>query len=106
VEDNTLIVQGDLAMAENSRFSAKGYGTLWNKLSEVAEARGWDIASLAREAKVSYGMVERLWNKESKGVHLDKLHKVAATLGVQLNVIFPITDEEFVDDVPRATGDR
>ena len=93
----TIAPRGDFTMAENERFSAKGYGTLWNKLSEVAKAQGWEIASLAREAKVSYNTVERLWKKDSKGVHLDKLHRIAATLGVQLDEIFPITDDEMHD---------
>jgi DNA-binding Xre family transcriptional regulator len=84
--------EGDSVMAKNAWFSAKGYGTLWNRVSEVAEAR--DIASLAREAKVSYSTVGSLWHKDAKGVHLDIIHKIAATLGVQLNELFPITDDE------------
>ena len=89
-----ITAQGEQSVARYERFTAKGYGTLRNRLSEVASARGWDIASLAREAKVSYGTVERVWNKDSRGIYLDAILKIAATLGVQLNEIFPITDEE------------
>ena len=35
-----------------------------------------------------------MWNKDSRGIYLDAILKIAATLGVQLNEIFPITDEE------------
>lgn len=81
-------------MAKYRRFTAKGYGVLENRLSEVAEARGWDVASLAREAKVSYDTVERVWKKDAKGFHLDAMHKIAATIGVQLNELFPIIADE------------
>jgi DNA-binding Xre family transcriptional regulator len=80
-------------MAENEKFYVRGYGTLTNRFSEVAEEQGWDIASLAREAKVAYATVKRLWDKDASAVHLEVLLKVAATLGVQLDALFPIVIE-------------
>ena len=85
--------QGDPIMAQNEKFYVRGYGTLTNRLSEVAEEKGWDIADLAREAKVAYATVKRLWDKDATAVHLEVLLKVAATLGVQLDELFPISIE-------------
>ncbi len=89
-------------MGKYESFTVKGFGTLQNKLSEVAEARGWDIASLAREAKVNYITVGNIWHKEAKGIHLPTLLKIAATLGVQLDY-FPSCPKDSTTELARKT---
>ena len=56
--------------------------------------RGWNIAALAREAKISYNTVQRLWNYESQGMQFEKILRIALTLGVSLDELFPIAKQQ------------
>lgn len=59
------------------------------KVREVAEGKGFKTPGrLARESKVSYATVHRIWNEPEKaedGVTLGVLRRIAQALGVNIS---------------------
>lgn len=62
------------------------------KVRKVAEAQGVETPGrLARESRVSYGTVHRLWNEPDKvgsGITLDVLWRIAQALGVKTSDLY------------------
>lgn len=59
------------------------------KVREVAEAKGYKTPGrLARESRVSYATIHRLWNepdKSEEGLTLGVIFRLAQTLGVSIS---------------------
>ena len=68
------------------------------RVREVAEARGWTAAKLARRADLGYTTVLRIWNDETADPGVQPLAAIARVLGVRTGDL--IVDE----DVPPAKG--
>ena len=69
-----------------------GGGTLIRlKVREVAEGKGFKTPGhLARESRVSYATVHRLWNEPEKaedGLTLGVLRRIAQALGVKISAL-------------------
>lgn len=54
------------------------------EVRELAEARGYNITTLAKQADVSYPTMHALWHGRSLRVDLSTLSAVARALGVRI----------------------
>jgi transcriptional regulator with XRE-family HTH domain len=54
------------------------------KVKEVAEAKGFNIASLSRRSDVSMKTVRRLWRRPESVTTTDTLERLATALGVTI----------------------
>lgn len=58
------------------------------RIKELAEDRGFTIASLARRADMSYTTVHVLWNGKAEDVSVKTLSRIAGALGVSIRDLF------------------
>ena len=58
--------------------------TLGENIRRYREQHGWSQAELGRRADVEYSTINALESGEQKGMRSDRLHRVAAALGVEV----------------------
>jgi DNA-binding Xre family transcriptional regulator len=58
------------------------------RVKEVAEEKGFNIASLSRRADVSIKTVRRLWRQPESVTTTDTLERIAIALGVTIPDLF------------------
>jgi len=64
------------------------------KIKEIAEAKGFNQSSLAREAKIGFSTVKRLFREPYHEISMSVLEKVAKALGVSVHdLIEEVPDE-------------
>ena len=64
------------------------------RVKEVAEAKGYNMSSLARKTGLGFTTIKRLWKNPEEGAHIDTLYKVAKALDVKVDdLLEEIPDE-------------
>jgi DNA-binding Xre family transcriptional regulator len=58
------------------------------RVKELAEARGLNITTLSRKAKLAYSTAHALWHGDVKQLNIKTLDRVALVLGVQVRDLF------------------
>lgn len=61
------------------------------KVREIAEAKGYNMSKLQRQADIAFGTVKRIWRDPHASVTTDTLEKIARVLNVSIAELF---DEE------------
>lgn len=64
------------------------------RIKEIAEAKGFNQSSLAREARIGFSTVKRLYRDEHHDASLGVLEKIARALNVSIHDLI----EEFPDE--------
>lgn len=65
------------------------------KVREVAQAKGFSMSRLSREANMAYKTIQRIWRYPDHEVTTTTLNKLAKTLGVTPSDLMEYTlDEE------------
>lgn len=72
------------------------------RVKEVAEARGWKLSTLAREAKVYLNTASRYWHNTTSSYDVDILTRFARVLGVRFTDLIDDTDTLSSDEEKRA----
>ena len=67
-------------------------GTIVNRISEVAGKQRMQVSDLAKEAKVSYDTVKRLWYATSRRLDLSTLASICEALDCQPGDLFTYVD--------------
>lgn len=64
------------------------------QLQQIAEARGFNMHSLAIEAKLSYNTVRPIWLNTARRADLDTLARLVSTLKVEPGELFKVVESE------------
>ena len=64
------------------------------KVREIAEAKGYDRAKLARQSDLTYETVHLIWKNPYRKVTVDTLLKLAHTLEVDLKELYEEEEDE------------
>jgi transcriptional regulator with XRE-family HTH domain len=72
-----------------------GLMTLGERMKRLREKRGWNQRELARLAQVDNAWICRLEAGERHNISLDAAKRLAKTLGVSLDVLAGMHEEEF-----------
>ena len=67
-------------------------GQIRLQVKEVAEARGYNISTLAAAANLNYQTVHKLWHNQTKRLDTETLQKLAAAL--QVKALELLTEDE------------
>lgn len=68
--------------------------TFGERLKQAREKRGWDQKELARRAQVEYMTIYRLERETHRTPRMDIAKKLAKTLGVSLDLLCGMYDDE------------
>lgn len=55
------------------------------KIKEIAEEKGFNMASLTRKADLGFSTIKRMWRNPYKSVSTEILEKIARALGVSIH---------------------
>lgn len=64
------------------------------QLRQIAEARGFNMHSLAIEAKLSYNTVRPIWQNTARRADLDTIARLVDALKVQPGELFKVVESE------------
>lgn len=66
------------------------------KIKDIAEEKGFNMASLSRKSNLGFSTIRRLWKNPYKHVNIDTLNRIAEALGVS-----PLDLIEIVPDIEK-----
>lgn len=64
------------------------------QLRQIAETRGFNMHSLAIEAKLSYNTVRPIWQNTARRADLDTIARLVDALNVQPGELFKVVESE------------
>ena len=67
-------------------------GHLRLQVKEIAEARGYNISTLATAAELNYQTVYKLWHNQTKRLDIETLERVATALQIKTLDLLVETD--------------
>ena len=76
--------------------------TFGTRLKKLREARGWEQKDLATRAKVPYMTIYRLEAGSHRTPRMDIAVKLARTLGISLDVLCGLYEEQDSEHMPAA----
>ena len=64
------------------------------RVKELAEQRGYNMASLARAADIGFSTVKRYWRRPNSVATTDTLEKIARVLNVEIGDLIEMVPDE------------
>jgi DNA-binding Xre family transcriptional regulator len=64
-----------------------------NRVKELAESQGYNMTSLARDTRISFNTIKRLWRSTNETANINTLVTIASVLKVTVNDLIEVVDE-------------
>ena len=91
----TLLVEQESRVTEKKVVAhVPGIGSVYNRVSQIAEAEGLSIGDLARVAQIGHNTAKRIWNNAINGIEFATLLKITVALNRTFDEVFPMVKDE------------